>query len=504
MLRNIIQQGLHASTPLTRAAMAAAMLIGANAQAAITCSAYSPSAQEAGAKAGDWSVYAPPTPDEQLLIGAAGATPKATHGQLLSCYRMSNQESRSLTGLVNLDRVTVSRFVTSNAVGKLALGSALVLTSSAAPEVAGIRPNIVINTPSAGIAAKCGPSVTLLDQSGIIKDKVERFLKRGYTVIVPDYFGLGIRGQGLHPYLEGPSTAHAVLDAIVASLPLAAQPGGPLVMQGYSQGGHATAWATHLAPSYTPTLRFAAVRAGGVAVDIYTTFEHLWKVNEAGGNESGLVPMGLVGMMNATDASTRITRAQALSVGGVLDASGNFDPTHLDTLLRYAETQCRPDHMATSINDNLAPGELNLTALKALPAFQTWALKNSLNGAMATSYFGNNPSGAVTSAPRMNPPMMPFTLYHVVEDQAIPIAPVERLVKSVWTNFQTHAKTAWGYDDLARADQVWVPVNDSVFQHAFGELKLYNTDFSSYRYTPDEWLFDSVYYRSRAEGTDYQ
>ncbi|WP_394616603.1 lipase family protein [Lentzea sp. JNUCC 0626] len=65
----------------------------------------------------------------------------------------------------------------------------------------------------------------------------------GYLTTAPDYLGLGT-GPGTHPYMDGPSTATASVDALRATREYAARRGlrpDPRVMiTGHSQGGHAT------------------------------------------------------------------------------------------------------------------------------------------------------------------------------------------------------------------------------------------------------------------------
>jgi hypothetical protein len=211
----------------------------------------------------------------------------------------------------------------------------------------------------------------------------------------------------------------------------------------------------------------------------------------------------LAGMQWATDPSTRLTREEVLAANKLVDSSGRPDDSHLKSLLDEAETKCRDTLVFNSLFKSLRSGELNLNTLRGYAKYQNWVLKNSLNGFTAASAF-TPVKASVSVAPKMASPSMPFMLYHVVEDQALPFVALDAFVRTNWLEFKTQPKTAWGYTDVARTNKVWLPVNDSIGQHALGEVFLYNTDFSSYRYTPDEWLFDTVYGRSRAEGTDYR
>lgn len=69
------------------------------------------------------------------------------------------------------------------------------------------------------------------------------FATSGYAVIMPDYLGMGT-STGTHPWHHAQSTATASRDMIraareLATVTTAAVP-GPLLLMGYSQGGHAT------------------------------------------------------------------------------------------------------------------------------------------------------------------------------------------------------------------------------------------------------------------------
>jgi hypothetical protein len=306
--------------------------------------------------------------------------------------------------------------------------------------------------------------------------------------VVPDYFGLGIRDQRPHPYLEGKSAGQSVLDAILAVQGMSASPlqaKTPLVMQGYSQGGQVTVWATHLASTYAPSLKFAAVRAGGVPIDLWTALNTLIKANDTGGSEGGLVPMGLVGMMNATDPSTQVSEAQ------ILGAITTADKAHALKLLERARKICRETLKWDTVLDSLDPYELNLSTLSSSAAVQNWVIKNSLTGATAQEFFGTA-AQVGTQAPLMASPSMPFTLYNVQDDKAIPVESLQAMVNIHWKDFVSPPKTSLGYTNVTRSNKAWIVVTDPV-GHGLGETVLYNDDFASTRYTPDEWLYDSVY-----------
>lgn len=127
-----------------------------------------------------------------------------------------------------------------------------------------------------GIADDCAPSRTDLPRpagqqlpytvriANVDFDRLPQagYLKAGYVMAMTDYEGLGT--PGVHPYLVGPSEGRGVLDAARAARQLPKTPvGKTFAIWGYSQGGHAAAWANDLAASWTPDLHLTGTVAGG-------------------------------------------------------------------------------------------------------------------------------------------------------------------------------------------------------------------------------------------------
>jgi pimeloyl-ACP methyl ester carboxylesterase len=80
--------------------------------------------------------------------------------------------------------------------------------------------------------------------------------------VATDYEGLG--AEGPHPYLVGASEGRAVLDAVRAASQIEGSgvaPTSPVLLLGFSQGGHAALFAAELAPTYAPDLDVRAVAA---------------------------------------------------------------------------------------------------------------------------------------------------------------------------------------------------------------------------------------------------
>jgi acetyl esterase/lipase len=102
-----------------------------------------------------------------------------------------------------------------------------------------------------GIADACAPSWTgLRDRDAAY---INRWLARGFAVVMTDYQGLG--GPGPHPYTYWQAEGRSVLDSIRAAR--AISPGliaNRMFLAGQSQGGGAALGAAILATTYAPEL----------------------------------------------------------------------------------------------------------------------------------------------------------------------------------------------------------------------------------------------------------
>jgi predicted esterase len=70
------------------------------------------------------------------------------------------------------------------------------------------------------------------------------FASAGFVFVAPDYLGLGIEGEGRHPYLHARSEASAARDMLFATHSaapdaLGVRPSGRVFLTGFSQGAHA-------------------------------------------------------------------------------------------------------------------------------------------------------------------------------------------------------------------------------------------------------------------------
>lgn len=160
---------------------------------------------------------------------------------------------------------------------------------------------------STGIADPCAPSTGLQDggaQAVEIKLMSAWVRSLQIAVVSTDYEGLG--GPGPHPFLIGESEGRSVLDSILAARQT---PGanfrGRVGIIGYSQGGHAAAWANQIARDWTPGLDVVGVLAGAPATE-------LGALIDVQGDGAALL---IVGALAAVDP--RLDPATALTEGGL-------------------------------------------------------------------------------------------------------------------------------------------------------------------------------------------
>ncbi len=115
-----------------------------------------------------------------------------------------------------------------------------------------------------GVATRCAPS---LSANFWTTTAALGAVSRGYTVVAPDYPGLG--SPGVHPFLAGVDTGRSVLDAVRAARGISgAAAGNRFAVWGESQGGHAALWTGQLARSYAPDLQLVGVAAAAPPTDL--------------------------------------------------------------------------------------------------------------------------------------------------------------------------------------------------------------------------------------------
>ncbi|GAB2629036.1 lipase family protein [Prescottella soli] len=115
-----------------------------------------------------------------------------------------------------------------------------------------------------GVADQCAPSSKPpLDRT--VKS-LGHWLSQGYAVVATDYVGLGT--PGVHPYLDGRSAAHSVIDMVRAARSTEPSLSDKWVAMGQSQGGQATMFTARLATGYAPELDYRGAVATGVPSNI--------------------------------------------------------------------------------------------------------------------------------------------------------------------------------------------------------------------------------------------
>jgi acetyl esterase/lipase len=120
-----------------------------------------------------------------------------------------------------------------------------------------------------GIAQRCAPSLGT-DNFTVIP-ALDEAIRRGYTIVAPDYPGLG--SKMVHPVLVGISEGRSVLDAIRAARSIPeADAGQTFAVWGESQGGHAALWTGQIWQKYAPDLKLVGVAAIVPPTDLRRNF----------------------------------------------------------------------------------------------------------------------------------------------------------------------------------------------------------------------------------------
>lgn len=121
-----------------------------------------------------------------------------------------------------------------------------------------------------GIAQRCAPSVGTANFAAI--PALGDAIRRGYTVVAPDYPGLG--SDMVHPVLVGRSEGASLLDAVRAARGIpSADAGSRFALWGESQGGHAALWAGQMAARYAPDLQLVGTAAIVPPTDLARNFD---------------------------------------------------------------------------------------------------------------------------------------------------------------------------------------------------------------------------------------
>ncbi|PYF99146.1 Uncharacterized membrane protein HdeD, DUF308 family [Georgenia satyanarayanai] len=152
-------------------------------------------------------------------------------------------------------------YTTTRGDGTPAVASGLVVV----PEGEGPWPVVDWHHGTTGVAEHCAPSLSREPFASGALLVLPEVLDSGWALVATDYIGLGTGGP--HPYLVGPDSAHAALDAVRAARELV-DLDDRTVAWGHSQGGGAALWSGALQPEYAPDVELAGVAALAPASDL--------------------------------------------------------------------------------------------------------------------------------------------------------------------------------------------------------------------------------------------
>jgi dipeptidyl aminopeptidase/acylaminoacyl peptidase len=126
-------------------------------------------------------------------------------------------------------------------------------------------PLVVWGHPTKGSADSCAPSYEGAPSILLI----EPLIRAGFAVAAPDYEGLAAAGP--HPYLVGESEGRSMLDAARAARHVkgsGVRDTSPVLLWGFSQGGHAALFAAQIQPDWAPELDIRGVAVAAPVSDV--------------------------------------------------------------------------------------------------------------------------------------------------------------------------------------------------------------------------------------------
>lgn len=160
--------------------------------------------------------------------------------------------------------------------GTLVGASGMVFVPTSTPPASG-RPLLAWAHGTIGMGAPCAPSRSS-NPLGPIATWLPVALQSGWTVVAPDYAGLGTPGPEL--YLVGRSEAADVAFAVRAARQIPqTDPGSTWAVMGHSQGGHAALWTGQLGPAMAPDLDLVAVAALAPAAELPLIIDAQWNTS---------------------------------------------------------------------------------------------------------------------------------------------------------------------------------------------------------------------------------
>lgn len=207
-----------------------------------------------------------------------------THGRLIRTDAYNGRSPKN----AEVRRIL---YTTQDALGRPAVGSALVISPKTPPEQ-GLQPVVVWNHGTTGVARGCAPSLSDGTATHWAIPGLNDAIDRGWIVVAPDYSGQG--APGVFPYLIGEGEARSALDAVLAMRELPrVHPASRTAVWGHSQGGHAALWTSQIAADYAPRLTVVGTAAIAPAADPVALADQLTE-SDAGALLSVMVSWVLV------------------------------------------------------------------------------------------------------------------------------------------------------------------------------------------------------------------
>ncbi len=247
-----------------------------------------------------------------------------------------------------------------------AVSTAVVFTPKSAPPPEG-WPTIAWAHGTVGLGDDCTPSAQ--PRSPRDNEYLTHWLDQGYAVVGTDYVGLGT--PGLMSYLNSLSTAHAVVDSVIAAHQMGLALSSEWAIVGQSQGGGAAVnsarWATELAAG--SGLNYRGVVATGTPANIES-------VVKLGGPDLELPAQ----LGPAANSYTAYILAGFREARPDIDVNSVLSPAGVKAVDR-AETACKPE-----LDKELA--EMTPTQFFAAPLASLPGVSEALDDYMGTPVSG--------------------------------------------------------------------------------------------------------------------
>lgn len=140
------------------------------------------------------------------------------------------------------------------------------------PTTAGRYPIFAFAPGTTGIGDQCAASLEQpkIANWGNYDSHMIAYASQGYVAVTTDYEGMR-DGTRIHHYMAGELEGRALLDAVRAVRKLGAAKAsvsGPVLVGGYSQGGHAAFWADSIAALYARDVEVAGVVGFGPVMSV--------------------------------------------------------------------------------------------------------------------------------------------------------------------------------------------------------------------------------------------